>query len=270
MLWRRRSSRRKTLVLVVEMHETLQSQADQLRRQIEWVAERFTLISPETFFSLWGRSSQAPEWSRPPVLFTFDDGRASNYAVAAPLLESFGARGLFFVVPEFVGLTAQAACDFYYSKIDIRGLPPSASDEHWTPMNSAQLAELARRGHSIGNHSLSHTRLSGLAPIDRERQIADSAAMIADWTRASVDAFAWPYAWEAIDREAWDLIRQTHRFCFSPCPGTADYSRDSPHLIWRTEIEAGYSDPHYRFMYSGLASPAWAGKRRRLAAMLAP
>jgi peptidoglycan/xylan/chitin deacetylase (PgdA/CDA1 family) len=262
------AARRGPLVFVVEMHETLQGDAQHLRQQLEWVADRFTLISPETFFDLWDRDRTPPKWSKPAVLFTFDDGRASNYVVAAPMLESMGTRGLFFVVAEFIGLTAQDARDFYYSRIDVRGLAASESAEQWTPMNPDQLADLARRGHAIGNHTLSHVNLAGLSPSDLEQQIAGSAMKISSWTQKSVDAFAWPYAWNAISREAWDLIRKTHRFCFSPCPGTTRSAMDSPHLIWRTEVEAYYSDAQYRFMYSGLASPAWTRQRRRLKAML--
>jgi peptidoglycan/xylan/chitin deacetylase (PgdA/CDA1 family) len=265
---RRRALRSGPLVVVVEMHETLQRDADQLRRQLEWVSERFTLISPEAFFGLWNRTEAPPNWSRPAVLFTFDDGRESNYSVAAPLLESMGTRGLFFVVPEFIGLTAREARDFYYSTIDVRGVAPSDDGEQWTPMNVGQLADLARRGHSIGSHTLSHVSLAGLSQPELERQIGMSAEKISFWTQKNVDAFAWPYAWSAISRRAWDLIRQTHRFCFSPCPGTTDCSLDSPHLIWRTEIEAYYSAPEYRFMYSGWVNPAWVARRRRLKAIL--
>jgi len=264
------ASRGGPLVLVVETHETLKRDADQLRHQLEWVAERFTLISPETFFGLWDGAATRPMWSKPAVLFTFDDGRESNYTVAAPILESMGTRGLFFVVPDFIGLTARAARDFYYSSIDIRGIAPSESVEQWTPMNPDQLADLARRGHSIGNHTLSHVSLASLPRSGLERQIVTSAARISSWIHKSVEAFAWPYSWNAINREAWDLIRKTHRFCFSPCPGITNYSKNSPHLIWRTEIEAYYSHAQYRFMYSGLVNPAWEGRRRRLKAILKP
>ncbi len=263
-----RGARSGPLVQVVEMHETLRQDAGQLRRQLEWVAEHFTLISPETFFALWDDTHTLPEWPRPAVLFTFDDGRESNYTVAAPMLESMGTRGLFFVVAEFVGLTGREARDFYFSRIDNRGLSTSECSEHWTPMNADQLADLAGRGHSIGNHTWSHVSLAGLSMADLQRQIAASAAQISCWTQKNVESFAWPYAWDAIDREAWELIRQTHRFCFSPCPGTTNCSKDAPHLIWRTEIEARYAVPQYRFMYSGLVNPAWAGRRRRLGVML--
>lgn len=255
-------------VLVVEMHETLRRDAERFRRQLEWVAERFTLISPEIFFGLWDGAQTSANWSKPAVLFTFDDGRESNYAVAAPLLESMGTRGLFFVVPEFIGLKGSQAKDFYYSRIDNRGHAPAVSEEEWTPMSPDQLVDLVRRGHSVGNHTLSHVSLSGLSPSELPGQVEGGAEKIASWTQKRVEAFAWPYSWTAMTRQAWDLVRATHRFCFSPCPGTTDCSSDSPHLIWRTEIEAYYSDPEYRFMYSGLVNPIWVGRRRWLRAML--
>jgi peptidoglycan/xylan/chitin deacetylase (PgdA/CDA1 family) len=269
-LWLQRVELRRTgpQVLVVEVHETLKKDASQFQRQLAWVARHFTLISPETFFELWDRSHVDLGWAKPAVLFTFDDGRQSNYEVAAPLLESMGARGLFFVVPDFIGLRGDEARDFYYSKIDIRGLPPAESEEVWTPMTPQQLLDLVRRGHCVGNHTLSHVSLAGLSSSDVQSQVQIGSEKITAWIQKRVDAFAWPYAWNAITREAWDLIRKTHRFCFSPCPGTMHSSTDSPHLIWRTEIEAYYSDSEYRFMYSGMVNPIWAGNRESLRATL--
>jgi peptidoglycan/xylan/chitin deacetylase (PgdA/CDA1 family) len=255
-------------VLVVEMHETLRADADRLRRQLEWAAERFTLITPDAFFGLWDRRAADPKWLKPGLMFTFDDGRESNYAVAAPLLEEMGVRGLFFVVPDFIGLRGDAARDFYYSRIDVRGLPPSQDEEVWMPMNPKQLCDLSRRGHSVGSHTQSHTNLVGLAPPDLQRQIEGSAEKIRTWTGNDVAAFAWPYAWNAITREAWELIRQHQQFCFSPCPGTTCRHSDSPGLIWRTEIEAYYPEPKYRFMYAGLVNPFWSRKRERLKKIL--
>jgi peptidoglycan/xylan/chitin deacetylase (PgdA/CDA1 family) len=265
-LWLQRMELRRTgpQVLVVEMHETLKKDSAQLQRQLAWAARHFTLISPETFFELWDRTHVDLGWAKPALLFTFDDGRESNYEVAAPLLESMGARGLFFVVPDFIGLRGGEARDFYYSRIDIRGQPPAESEEVWTPISPQQLLDLVRRGHGVGNHTLSHVNLAGLSSSELQRQVETGSEKIAAWTQRRVEAFAWPYAWNAITREAWDLIGKTHRFCFSPCPGTMHCSSDSPHLIWRTEIEGYYAEPEYRFMYSGMANPIWAGKREWL------
>ena len=257
-------------IVVVEMHETLSADADHLRSQLEWVSGHFTLITPDLFAR--ALETRKPSWPgpKPAVLFTFDDGRESNYRVAAPMLESFGGRAIFFVVPQFIGLEGIAARDFYYSKIDIRNFDPPepAPEEIWKPMKPEQLADLTRRGHWIGSHTGSHTCLAGLTAEGLEREIKASSAQIAGWTGKPVDAFAWAYSWDAIDRTAWEAVKAAHRFCFSPCPGTFQLAADSPHLIWRKEIESRYSQAEYQFMYSSLVDSVWAGKRRKLQAML--
>lgn len=257
-------------ITVVEMHETLSANAEQFQRQIEWVARRFAIITPESFAR--ALETRTPAWPglKPAVLFTFDDGRESNYRIAAPLLESLGARGIFFVVPQFVGLEGNVAKEFYYSKIDIRNLASdvASQDEIWKPMTPGQLADLARRGHWVGNHTLSHGNLANLSASELEREIRGSSEQIKLWTGKPVDAFAWAYSWDAIDRSAWEVVKQTHPLCFSPCPGTVRPAADSPHLIWRKEIESYYSPAEYQFMYSGLVDPIWAGKRKKLKQML--
>jgi peptidoglycan/xylan/chitin deacetylase (PgdA/CDA1 family) len=263
-LWQHhvRTRRSRPRMVVVGMHGTPKRYEAQLRKQMEWVARNFTPISPDDLTPFWAQPRIVTR--KPAILFTFDDGRESNYTVAAPLLEAMGARGVFFVVPDFVGRQGSAARDFYYTKIDIRGLSQSDAEEDWKPMSPEQLLDLSRRGHAIGNHTFSHANLGGLSDAELQHEIVESAETIATWVGKPVDYFAWPYSWDAIDRRAWDLVRQTHRFCFSPCPGTMDSATDSPHLIWRKEVEADYPPSEYRFMYSGLVDPVWAGQRRRL------
>jgi len=257
-------------IVVVEAHETLSAHAAQFRAQLEWVAQHFTILTPELFAGALETGARTWPGSKPAVLFTFDDGRESNYLVGAPIVESFGGCGIFFVVPQFIGLEGDAAKDFYYSRIDTRNTAPVAAgqDEVWKPMKPAQLADLARRGHWVGSHTLSHARLPGLSAIALQREISGSSEQIALWTGKPVDAFAWAYSWDSIDRAAWDSVKKVHRFCFSPCPGTVLPASDSPFLIWRKEIESYYSAAEYEFMYSGVVDLFWAEKRKTLKQML--
>ena len=64
------------------------------------------------------------------VLFTFDDGGVSFYTKAAPILEKYGFKGLFFISTGYIG----------------------------TPgfLSTKQIKELEKRGHIIGSHSHSH------------------------------------------------------------------------------------------------------------------
>ena len=109
--------------LIVGMHETPASLEAKFRQQLEWVSQHFTIASLESFAKLWEQDPQAEARAKPPLLFTFDDGRESNYTVAAPLLESFGGRGVFFVVPAFAECAADEALAFYRSRINLNSRP---------------------------------------------------------------------------------------------------------------------------------------------------
>jgi peptidoglycan/xylan/chitin deacetylase (PgdA/CDA1 family) len=250
--------------LVVGMHETPVSFEAQFRRQLEWVSQHFTITSLEGFAGLWEKQKTEPGKGKPPVLFTFDEGRESNYAVAAPLLESFGGRGAFFIVPDFAECSGDDARRFYQSRISPSSDPARWESEEWKPMSPAQIADLAARGHAVGNHTLTHQRLVGLSPEALEREIGDSARRLSAWTKKPVDAFAWTFDWNAVDANAWSVIRRYHRFCFAPCPGLVDSRHDTPALLWRREIEVKYSEAECRFLYSGLVDLWWSTRRRRL------
>jgi peptidoglycan/xylan/chitin deacetylase (PgdA/CDA1 family) len=251
--------------VVVLMHETPSGLESQLRSQLEWASQHFTITNLENFAALWSKSSKPSPTSKPLLLFTFDDGRESNYAIAAPLLESFGGRGVFFVVPAFAEIAAQdQALSFYRSRMNPDSTPTHEPPEDWQPMGPSQIADLAARGHSIGNHTATHARLNKLSPAELEREIGESARRLTSWTGKPVDAFAWTFGWDAIDMDAWQMIRRYHRFCFSPCAGYVDANRDHPMLLWRREIEARYSPAHYRFCYSGLGDLWWSGRRKAL------
>jgi peptidoglycan/xylan/chitin deacetylase (PgdA/CDA1 family) len=135
-------------------------------------------------------------------------------------------------------------------------------------MSVAQIAELVARGHAVGNHTSSHARLVGLSPDEVKREIVDGAEKIHHWTGKPVDAFAWTFSWDAIDRSAWEVARKHHRYCFTPCPGAVDPRIDSANLIWRREIEARYSSAEYRFQYCGLGDAAWSARRVQLRRLL--
>jgi peptidoglycan/xylan/chitin deacetylase (PgdA/CDA1 family) len=254
--------------LVVGVHETPASLEAQFREQLEWVSRHFTITSLEGFAQLWGKHPARDARLKPPLLFTFDDGRESNYTIAAPLLESFGGRGVFFIVPAFAECAAGEALAFYRSRVNPNSRPGDEKWEDWKPMSPVQIGELAARGHAIGNHTLTHQRLAGLSPEKLEHEIGDSARKLASWTKKPVDAFAWTFGWDAVDKNAWQVIQRHHRFCFAPCPGAIDSRYDSPALLWRREIEVKYSAAECSFLYSGLVDPWWSTRRRRLRKML--
>lgn len=249
--------------IVVAIHETPRSLEAKFRDQLQWVSQHFTISSLNSFTELC-RKPESRSKIKPPILFTFDDGRVSNYEVAAPLLESFGGRGVFFIVPAFAECSPDTALDFYRAKINPDSQPGDEKWEDWKPMTPAHIADLAARAHAIGNHTLTHARLAGLPPEDLEREIGESARKLASWTNRPIESFAWTFGWDSVDANAFQVIHRHHRFCFAPCAGTVDARHGNPALFWRREIEVKYPPAEYRFLYSGLGDPWWSTRRRHL------
>jgi peptidoglycan/xylan/chitin deacetylase (PgdA/CDA1 family) len=255
---------------VVNLHGTPRASADAFRRQLDWVCENFAVIDFETFARYWDGCETVPDGNgSPALLFTFDDGLASNHEVAAPILEAAGVRAVFFVIPGFVECQGEEARRFFFEHVSGRTGATQLPEDLWKPLNPDQVADLSARGHTIGNHTFSHARLSSLSPSAQYREIVDAAELLRTWIKKRVDAFAWTYSWDTIDATAWRIVREIHRFCFAACPGTVEAGFDSPALIWRSNVEPLYAPHEYRFFYSGLANPFWARRRRRLRNLLA-
>jgi peptidoglycan/xylan/chitin deacetylase (PgdA/CDA1 family) len=254
-------------IRVLNLHGTPTAHADRFRKQLEWAQARFELLTPERFFAILAGRLATP--TRPGLLYTFDDGLLSNYEWAAPMLESMGTRGLFFVNPAFAMVDGEMAKSFFYSRICPRDAVANGSSEEWMPMNAKHIRALCERGHTIGNHTYSHASLSSLCPERYDKEIGESADILQKWTGAACDAFAWTFAWSDITPETWERAAQTHTYCFSACPGVNRIARTESTLIWRTNVECHLEPFEYRFFYSGLADPFWTRPRRRLRRMRA-
>jgi peptidoglycan/xylan/chitin deacetylase (PgdA/CDA1 family) len=262
------------------LHGSPIQHAAAFRHQLEWARSHFDIVDFATIKQTWqrcGRDLGGPSREerhkqvKPLILLTFDDGLANNYTVAAPLLEEMGIRGLFFVVPEFAQRRGEKARDYCRERIwpghaaDKAGFP---TPDDFLPMTPEQIGDLAARGHTIGNHTLSHARLSNLSLPEVESQIVESSQRIESWIGHPVETFAWTFDTDGITREGWRLACQHHAYCFSPCSGMMDLQRNSPRLIYRTCIGANSPKREHEFMYSGLADWLWARRRKKLAAWL--
>jgi len=247
-------------VRVVNMHGTPRRDASALEAQLRWVGERFEVLHPETFLAL--LEGREPPVRRPAVMFTFDDGLASNAEVAAPILESLGMRALFFVNPAFAQTSGAEARRFFTARMRPVPDPYALAAEDVEPMDPHTLRELRRRGHMIGNHTYTHEDLRRVSGGSLDNEVRGSRNTLSSWLGEPVECFAWTFAWNAITVEAWALALRTHRYCFTACPGMFGHSRG---CVWRTNTESSLSPHEYPFFYSGLADGIWWPQRRRLA-----
>ncbi len=249
-------------IRVMVLHGTPARHARSLEAQLRWVRDHFVVLHPSELLEILDGRAEPP--ARPAVALTFDDGLASNAEIAAPILESLGMRGLFFVCPRFVETSGADALQFFTRRIRLYDDPATLAPDDYLPMTRLMLRDLRRRGHTIGNHTYSHQDLRQASGSSLEEEIVGARDVLGDWLGEAITTFAWTFAWNAINRDAWALVRASHRYCFTACPGR---NAIGPTCVWRTNVEAGLPAHVYRFFYSGLADPVWWSRRRRLAAL---
>jgi peptidoglycan/xylan/chitin deacetylase (PgdA/CDA1 family) len=101
---------------------------------------------------------------------TFDDGLASDYDVAFPVLRELGLRATFFVVPTLVDTPGYVT---------------------W-----AQLREMVAAGMEIGSHSLTHPFVDALSATELEREFGQSKHILQDRLGLPIHSASLPRGWE--------------------------------------------------------------------------
>lgn len=191
--------------------------ADHFTRQLEWLRDRAELLPLAEALAAQDRPR-----TRPLIALTFDDGYRDNYEIVAPLLESHGLRATFFVSSGFVAgepmwydRAAAQLCPVAPSAHAVAArveelkrlpmaerlrnlagpgeavdrLPP---DPRFRGMTPAQVADLAKRGHEIGSHTVSHEILPLADDVELRRELVDSRRTLEQWTGAPVRGFCYP------------------------------------------------------------------------------
>lgn len=129
------------------------------------VSRRLARVFPARPFRIGGKQSV--------VSFTFDDIPVSASTTGATVLESENALGTFYVC------TGRAGSDLDGNRI--------ASD--------ADVMRLAKAGHEIGCHTVSHARMQAIGSLDRERELADNSRSIEQLTGVRPSSFSFPYGY---------------------------------------------------------------------------
>lgn len=125
-----------------------------------------------------------------PVILTFDDGYEDNYTVAFPLLQQYGFRAVIFAV------TDQRRTNFWDPAEPQAGL-----------LKPNQLQELVHYGNEIGSHTVSHAKLTTLAPEQCRQELYESKNSLEQVLGTKIISFAYPYG--AFDQTAKRLAEET-------------------------------------------------------------
>jgi peptidoglycan/xylan/chitin deacetylase (PgdA/CDA1 family) len=102
-----------------------------------------------------------------PVVISFDDSRVEHAQIAAPVMEKYGFRGVFFIMT------------ITYNKKNY--------------MSKDQIAQLAKSGHTVGLHSWDHTMvIKYKEAADWEKQAVEPQKKLAEIVGKPVEYWAYP------------------------------------------------------------------------------
>ncbi len=189
-------------------------------RQMAWLhsADRQVLTLSDIAATLKRKETLPPR----ALAITFDDGLASVYTRAWPILAGHGFPATVFVVAGYCGRDN-----------DWPGQPAQALRQPL--LTWSQVRELDRHGIAIGGHTIDHARLDLLPGAEAEAQIVGGKQTIEEQLGHAIDLFAYPYGRHTL------AVRQTvGRFFAGACtarPGLVGTESD-PLLLDR--VDASY------------------------------
>lgn len=243
-------------LLVLNLHSVPHRYADELRQLIAFLGKHFVLQSPDYLAQFYQGEAPKPG-TRPSVVFTFDDGLRNNFR-AAQVLEEFGIRGLFFVVPDFFQ-AAEDAQEFYY-RTHIRNIINPAYDrepEDFRAMTIEQLLQLKARGHELGSHSMSHTMNKDQDHAALVHEVIHSKELIDRVLQQNTTHFCAPFnSLQRVSAEAMQLISAHYRYFHSTFPGSNLEDRN-PMFIRRVNVEAFWLQGAVKYACSGREWQRW-------------
>jgi peptidoglycan/xylan/chitin deacetylase (PgdA/CDA1 family) len=142
-----------------------------VRQLTELAGEGFATCSPGQACSNNGAG--------PRIALTFDDGFRNVFENAMAPLAEYKKTAIQFLVPNFIGK---------FNEWDLR------DGEAAEPlMDTGQIREWLRGGHSIGSHSLTHARLTRLTLRDAREEIFASKKKLEDVFGVVIEHFCYPY-----------------------------------------------------------------------------
>lgn len=124
----------------------------------------YQTILPDEYYAYLNLGTPLPE---KPIMLTFDDTEENQYAIAAPEMEKYGFKAVYFVMTVSLGRPKY--------------------------MSKDQVKQLAEAGHVIGSHTWDHQNVKKYKDDDWVTQIEKPTKTLEAITGKKVEHFAYPF-----------------------------------------------------------------------------
>jgi peptidoglycan/xylan/chitin deacetylase (PgdA/CDA1 family) len=138
--------------------------AERFREHIKLLADSgYHTVLPDQLYAFITTGTPMPSRS---VMLTFDDTHQEHYTIAAPVMQHYGFRGVFFIMTIATGKPGY--------------------------LNQQQIKSLAEDGHVIGLHTWDHHHVNKLNESDWDKQVSQPKLQLEKYTGKPVTYFAYP------------------------------------------------------------------------------
>lgn len=127
------------------------------------------------------------------ILITFDDGFLVQKQLADEVLTPRNIKAVFFIPTGFIGLNGKEAEKFAKTNFFPESIPPVLSPGSYDGMDWGDIRQLLDSGHSVGGHTLTHSKLSLLGANELNQEIVSSANKLEDKLLIGINQFAYPF-----------------------------------------------------------------------------
>ena len=208
--------------------------------------EKFNVLSLSDFYSRLRLRRKMPS---KPIVLTFDDGYASVYRHAYPVLKAFGFPATVFITVERVEKRSFS----WWDRQILERLPQE--HESLRMLTWHEILEMQSSGIvSFGSHTMTHPHLGNLPTEKIEYELATSKAVLEKRLGRKVDFFAYPGG----IRRYGDLSRKTQKIlisCGYRMACTSVFGRngfsDNPYQLKRIGIGRTDTLPVFRTKVTG-------------------
>lgn len=255
---------------ILLFHDIDARHVERFDRLLGWLERESRLLTPDEAADwLAGAPPKIDPTKLPPCLIAFDDGFASNHAIAADVLTRRGIKALFFVCPGLIGLpadqqSAHIARHIFDGRLDAGAVAPGQRLMNWDEVRA-----LRAMGHTVGNHGMLHRRLSQTPDEHFDEEINAAADLLAGELGETIPWYAYAFGdIGSISPAALAIIAQRHKICRSGVRGLNGIDTPSA-AVFADAVDLDAPEAYWRVIVDGGLDFKYAAARERLLQMAA-